>query len=147
MTIAVAWYLLLATHLARYLQCNGTRVQTGILGNCDKSPVATLRRAFCLAIAMAKAGNIAALRLCLEPLLPTRKNEPLFCEIATLGHESQVISLLFPCYSLFRILPFRRMSLLVLAFLQILAVPPPPLQDLQGKRGWCAARHRSSRCV
>ncbi len=55
--------------------------------------------------------------------------------IATLRHESQVISLLFPCSSLFRILPFRHISLLVLTFLQILDVAPPPFTGIcrQGK--------------
>ena len=47
--------------------------------------------------------------------------------------ESLVISLLFPCSSLFRILPFRQMSLFILTFLQILAVAPPPLQGFTGR--------------
>jgi hypothetical protein len=45
---------------------------------------------------------------------------------------NRCISLLFPCYSLFRILPFRQMSLFILTFLQILAVAPPPLQGFTG---------------
>jgi len=59
-------------------------------------------------------------------------------KIATFGHESLLISLLFPCSSLFRSLPFRRMSLFILTFLQILAVPPPPLQGFTG--GWGVGR-------
>jgi len=31
------------------------------------------------AVELAMAGNIAALRLCLEPLLPTQRDEPLLC--------------------------------------------------------------------
>ncbi len=85
------------------------------------------------AVEMAMAGNIAALRLCLEPLLPTHRNEPLFCEMATFHHELPVISLLFPCSSLFLILPFRQMSLFILTFLQISAVAPPPLQGFTGR--------------
>jgi len=49
---------------------------------------------------------------------------------------NRCISLLFPCYSLFRILPFRQMSLFILTFLQILAVAPPPLQGFTGGEPW-----------
>jgi len=92
-------------------------------------------------VELAMDGNIAALRLCLEPLLPTHKNEPLFCEIATLGPLEFTGH--FPVISLFRILPFRQMSLLVLTFLQVLAVAPPPLQGFTGRGSqWHAFQRR-----
>jgi len=36
-------------------------------------------------VAMAIAGNIGALRLCLDRLVPARRNEPLFCELPPLA--------------------------------------------------------------
>src|SRR5438874_11050164 len=36
------------------------------------------------AVELGMAGNIGALRLCLDRLAPTRKNEPLFCEMPPL---------------------------------------------------------------
>jgi len=36
-------------------------------------------------VAMAVAGNIGALRLCLDRLVPARRNEPLFCELPPLA--------------------------------------------------------------
>ncbi len=44
------------------------------------------------AVEMATAGNIAALRLCLEPLLPTHKNEPLFCEMPPLAKAADAVA-------------------------------------------------------
>jgi len=55
---------------------------------------------------------------------------------------NRCISLLFPCSSLFRILPFRQMPSFILTFLQILAVAPPPLQGFTG-RGRANPRRRS----
>jgi len=55
-----------------------------------------------------------------------------------------VISLLFPCYSLFPTLPFRQMSLFILTFLQIFAVAPPPLQGFTGKPPGNPTVHRAA---
>jgi len=39
-------------------------------------------------VAMAVAGNIGALRLCLDRLVPARRNEPLFCELPPLAEAA-----------------------------------------------------------
>ena len=39
-------------------------------------------------VAMAIAGNIGALRLCLDRLVPARRNEPLFCELPPLAEAA-----------------------------------------------------------
>src|SRR5713101_2904837 len=38
------------------------------------------------------AGNIGALRLCLDRLVPTRKNEPLLCEMAPLQKAADAVA-------------------------------------------------------
>ena len=43
-------------------------------------------------VKMALAGNIGALRLCLDRLAPTRKNEPLFCEMPPLQKASDAVA-------------------------------------------------------
>jgi len=47
---------------------------------------------FTRAVELAMAGNIAALRLCLEPLLPTHRNEPLFCQMPPLAKAADAVA-------------------------------------------------------
>ena len=44
------------------------------------------------AVALAMAGNVGALRLCLERLLPPRKNEPLLCEMPPLAKAADAVA-------------------------------------------------------
>ena len=43
-------------------------------------------------VKMALAGNIGALRLCLDRLAPTRKNEPFFCEMPPLQKAGDAVA-------------------------------------------------------
>jgi hypothetical protein len=43
-------------------------------------------------VEMALAGNVAALRLCLDRLVPTRKNEPVICEMAPLEKAADAVA-------------------------------------------------------
>jgi hypothetical protein len=43
-------------------------------------------------VEMALDGNIGALRLCLDRLAPTRKNEPLFCEMPRLEKAADAVA-------------------------------------------------------
>jgi len=44
------------------------------------------------AVELAMAGNIAALRLCLEPLLPTHRNDALFCQMPPLAKAADAVA-------------------------------------------------------
>jgi hypothetical protein len=43
-------------------------------------------------VELAMGGNIAALRLCLDRLVPTRKNEPLACEMPPLARAADAVA-------------------------------------------------------
>ena len=43
-------------------------------------------------VAMAIAGNIGALRLCLDRLVPARRDEPLFCELPPLAKAADAVA-------------------------------------------------------
>jgi hypothetical protein len=43
-------------------------------------------------VELAMGGNIAALRLCLDRLVPTRKNEPLSCEMPPLARAADAVA-------------------------------------------------------
>jgi hypothetical protein len=45
-------------------------------------------------VAMAIAGNIGALRLCLDRLVPARKNEPLVCEMPPLAKAADAVAVI-----------------------------------------------------
>ena len=45
-------------------------------------------------VAMAVAGNIGALRLCLDRLVPARKNEPLVCEMPPLAKAADAVAVI-----------------------------------------------------
>jgi hypothetical protein len=44
------------------------------------------------AVTLAMAGNVGAFRLCLERLLPARKNEPLLCEMPPLAKAADAVA-------------------------------------------------------
>src|ERR1700675_4878989 len=45
-------------------------------------------------IELATAGNIGALRLCLDRLVPARKNEPLVCEMPPLAKAADAVAVI-----------------------------------------------------